>query len=571
MKKRNFYQSLRNAFFKNALMPILILVILWGVGTLVYNLLVVQRITHNANKEIAAVFNRQYGVYQQMLVDASSNQVLLAAAKEHSNLEQANEMLYQFVLGQNIGSIFYLFDRNGMLIASNTWSGRVNHQLNPDYSISRHFDRFFAGEIRESRGDVIGKRLFRNTQGHRDCVYAMAAPIYDGENFAGYLVFEWLQADVMKYIDTRHINYLVITDEYYYAIVSSDNRILSPLSKFRPLEQVSGIIKINDADMYMVSSRGMGMPFVFFTVTTLKTTQQMLVYGILFILVTAVLLIVIMNQLSEKMAQKNTAHLDELICAVDAMKGGDFSYQIKENGSHDNDEFEYLSTQYRLLLNQISGLLELNQRLSDMKRIAEIKQLQAQFHPHLIFNVLGNIKFMIYIKPEKAERMISLLANLLRYSIRSGNETVTVGQDIEYIKAYLELQKERYDSRITYSIDIPTEMLELKMPKLILQPLVENCINHGYRQKDTLDIRLTGELADGRAILSVADDGDGIEPEQLIQIQETLADPDSDTINFGLLNSHRRLQLIYGPEYGLQVDSAVGEGTKVSAVIPGKE
>lgn len=566
MKKRNFYESLRNTFLRNALMSILVLVVLWGAGMMIYNIYTVQYNTHAINREVSEVIHNQYVAYVEMLLEASGNDEVIKAAVNGESDTKVNGLLYHFATKQNIRSIFYLFSREGSLIASNTWSARKGNQLDSGYTINQHFNKDMINKIKSSESGVFCKRYYRETQGRRDCIYSMAAPVGNRDGAEGYLVFEWLESDMLKYMDTQYANYLVITDEYYYAIASSDKRILSPISKFRPSEKASGIVNINGTRMYMVSSANEGGPFIVFSLTTLKTTEQMLLFGILFIMATSLLLWIIMLHLSKRIAQKNTAYLDELIAAVEELKKGNYSYKMKEDGRA--DEFAYLCSQYRLLVDRIRQLLELNQRLSDMNRNAEIKQLQAQFNPHLIFNTLENIKYVIYIKPEKAEKMISLLARLLRYSIKNGDDMVILKHDIEYIKAYLELQKERYDSRLSYSIEIEDAIMDIHIPKLILQPLVENCINHGYRNKDTLDIRLAGTFEGSSVKLTVSDNGDGMTPERLSYIWKKLESQDADTDNIGLLNSHKRLQLIYGPEYGLMVESIPGTGTQVTAVIP---
>ena len=209
-----------------------------------------------------------------------------------------------------------------------------------------------------------------------------------------------------------------------------------------------------------------------------------------------------------------------------------------------------------------------NSELAERKRTMEIKQLEEQFNPHFIFNVLETLRYEIVIDAQKASEMVMAFANLMRYSIYYGSTIVPLQTDIEYINDYLLLQKMRYNRRLNYHIDIPEELFDCKVPKLLLQPVVENSLVHGMKDIRSITINITGRLDGGDLVLSVEDNGSGISEERLTALREGLEQEDTYREHIGLYNSHRVVRLLYGPDYGLTIESTPGKGTQVRVKLP---
>ena len=133
---------------------------------------------------------------------------------------------------------------------------------------------------------------------------------------------------------------------------------------------------------------------------------------------------------------------------------------------------------------------------------------------------------------------------------------------------YLLLQKMRYNRRLTYSIDIPAELMECKIPKLVIQPIVENTLKHGMKDVQTIHVMITASMVHGSLRLCVRDNGTGIESEQLEELRRDLEKEDIYREHMGLYNSHRVVRLLYGPSYGLQIESTIGKGTLVTIILP---
>jgi two-component system sensor histidine kinase YesM len=216
--------------------------------------------------------------------------------------------------------------------------------------------------------------------------------------------------------------------------------------------------------------------------------------------------------------------------------------------------------------------MEQNVEEQRQKRKSELKALQAQINPHFLYNTLDSIIWMAeWGKNKEVVLMTSSLAKLLRQSISNQNELVRVEEEVEYTRSYLTIQKMRYKDKLEYEIQVDEEVLGKKIPKLVLQPLVENAIYHGIKYKETKGlVRIEGYRDGPHMVLKVSDDGIGMTEEQLSKIFEK-REIDTRRNGVGVLNVHERIQLYHGKEYGLKFHSKEGQGTMVEVHIPWEE
>ncbi len=204
---------------------------------------------------------------------------------------------------------------------------------------------------------------------------------------------------------------------------------------------------------------------------------------------------------------------------------------------------------------------------------AQLKYLQAQINPHFLYNTLDSIIWMAeWGKNQEVVRMTSSLAKLLRRSISNEQETVTVAEEVEYTETYLTIQKMRYKDKLEYEIAVEPDILQERVIKLILQPLVENAIYHGIKYKEGKGLlRIQGFREGDHMILRVQDDGKGMDSETLAHIFEKHT-RDTRSNGVGLNNVNERIQIYYGDDYGISFESSPGKGTEATITLPfGKE
>lgn len=200
---------------------------------------------------------------------------------------------------------------------------------------------------------------------------------------------------------------------------------------------------------------------------------------------------------------------------------------------------------------------------------ARFAMLQAQINPHFLYNSFEAITFMIRRnEKDTAISMLGALSVMLRYAVRTDETLVPVTEEMLYAQTYMEIMQLRYSGLLTASFDLSDEIRKLKIVKFTLQPLLENAINHGFRPRGGQGaIRVTGMAADGKLIITVRDDGVGMDERTLSALQASLEREEGGR-HIGLSNIHSRIRALYGDEYGLRVASHPGAGTVVTLLFP---
>jgi two-component system LytT family sensor kinase len=233
------------------------------------------------------------------------------------------------------------------------------------------------------------------------------------------------------------------------------------------------------------------------------------------------------------------------------------------------------------LISEIKARLQLEKDIHAAKlqvKEAELKSLQAQINPHFLYNTLDSIQWLAVLHgAEDIQRMIHNLSQVLHHSLDRKNLVTTIRDELEQIKNYLMIQRTRYGDKIAYFINVEPEVLDFRLPKLVLQPLVENAILHGLEPKSSPGkVWINGWLSTPEeAVIEVGDDGVGIDRdrEELLvsQFSSTAADADQDSLShhkLGLLNVHRRLIQFFGERFGVRIEGNGGGGTIVNFRIP---
>ena len=219
-------------------------------------------------------------------------------------------------------------------------------------------------------------------------------------------------------------------------------------------------------------------------------------------------------------------------------------------------------------VNGLSKLFSLQYELSEKDKQKELLQkaeyhsLQSQINPHFIFNALNTISTFCREKPDMARELLIALATYFRKSLQIQNTFVSLYEEMQYVNAYLQIEKARFDDRLEIEIDIWGD-LECRMPCLILQPIVENAVVHGAMKRRHGVVKITAKEMGDEVMISVADNGYGIEQEIIDAIMENKI----DSSHIGLSNVHRRLLLTYGKNYGLKIQTS-SKGTVINIYIP---
>ena len=273
---------------------------------------------------------------------------------------------------------------------------------------------------------------------------------------------------------------------------------------------------------------------------------------------------------SRFVAKSITLPIQRLCDSMERVQEGDFS--VSDIVVDSENEIGSLTKSFNVMTQRIHELMAQNIREQEAKRKSELKALQSQINPHFLYNTLDSIIWMAEGKKnEEVVLMTASLARLLRQSISNEDELVSIGQEIEYARGYLTIQKMRYKDKLEFWIEVEPSILNIRLIKLVLQPVIENAIYHGLKYKESRGLLLVkGFMKNGNAVLQVIDDGGGMDQETLDHIYERHK-VDYHSNGVGIYNVQKRLQLYYGNEYGIVYESKPGEGTTATITIPGQQ
>lgn len=227
------------------------------------------------------------------------------------------------------------------------------------------------------------------------------------------------------------------------------------------------------------------------------------------------------------------------------------------------DEIGRLISNYNVMADRVEELLQEQYILGQEKAEAQLKALQSQINPHFLYNTLDMINWMSQKnETDNIRNVVHAMSRFYRLTLSKGRDIVTIRDEVQMCEAYMEIQKRRYKGRICYEVEVEDEILDCLIPKITLQPFLENAIIHGINEKEDGRgvVILNGWQEDGRITLSVTDDGDGM------TVEDREKSPGGS--HYGLSNIEHRLELFFGERIPVQIESSLGIGTCVIVNIP---
>lgn len=386
------------------------------------------------------------------------------------------------------------------------------------------------------------------------------------------LIFDFQEIIDLNYkTNLGNGGHIIIIDDDYQIIYSSNDSV-SELEKQLLKDTVIGLANFRENNSnYSVTlnniSNSRWRIGIFYNIDQVaKTINNFLLWisiiTISIFIIGSILILLVIKQITNPLKR-----LEKTMTKID--KSIPLSYANVNQGTK---EIVSLANTYNQMTEQINSLM--NQILEEQKsqRKSELKALQNQINPHFLYNTLDSIVWLIENKKnEDAKEMVIALAKLFRISISRGKNIIPVKDEIEHVKNYLYIQSMRYTDSFTYQIIIENECYNYKVMKLILQPLVENSIYHGLKNKiDQGLIIIRGRIENHNLILTVEDNGYGIKEEKIKELYNNFNNPDLND-GVGIKNVYQRLHLYYGDLAYLKIISEIDVGTKIIISIPVEE
>lgn len=362
-----------------------------------------------------------------------------------------------------------------------------------------------------------------------------------------------------------------------FLIASKDNLIYSndtntPFKKFA-LSSNSGyqIKNINEKNYFLVYIKSQYfdwgylnvMPFnqIFKNINIIKT----------FLVIIFIIMFFVMTVLGIRFARSITMPLENLVAGMQYVKVGDFKEARKEalkTPIIQDDEVGKLQQNFQMMIQQIDELINENYSKQLTIKDTEFKALQAQINPHFLYNTLESINWIAKVNGQtQISKMVEALGFLLRNSISLKKPLITIEEELNIVSNYIIIQKYRFEERLDFHIQVESDVFGYYIPKLTLQPLVENAIHYALEPMiETCTIRITSTVDQETIKLIVEDNGPGMEPAILEKLKRGEVKTRGQGV--GLSNIDERIKLSFGMKYGINIESEPDKGTKVIIVLP---
>lgn len=434
---------------------------------------------------------------------------------------------------------------------------------NPKKLICQYEESGYTDVMKESPVIVLAKSVSRD----------------GGKNVSGVALLTIKESDFRRYYD----GFTTSTNDIL--ILNQDNEIISSnreeyLEDSRDTEKLLKIIKeMEKADIKTMNREENGQLTGYMTQRLQSTNYTMLgmihpdmafgrVYDFRYIIsvtafITAIVVIIIFL-----LVRQQTRPLYKLVEKMREVREGSFDQFVKVEGS---TEIRELSSTYNTMLDEIQQYIDKLMEVEKAKREAEIHSLQMQINPHYIYNTLASVKWLIWQgNKEKSVQVIDAFIRLLRNTISNKEEFITLKEEIENLKDYVIINQTRYGNSINVEYYVLPDCEEQKIPKLILQPFVENAFFHAFPQGQKGTISVFAHRNEGQLKVEIIDDGIGMDNETVRALLNKNDVQKEHFTGIGVNNVDDRMKLIYGRSYGILIESEKGEGTKITICFPEK-
>lgn len=560
MKKvRYFRDELRRMFIGYAIIPAVVFTLACGIVFMVALLHGKRKGNLEHGQYVTEELNRTLTGYGQVLEAFARQPELFTETPNSQDRVTVFAQFYQTAneLGYQTG--FYLLDREGkpLFPADKNAPAELATDVNAQWGILGMMER---------RPQELAVRLLQPWDAQNRTL-AMGKAVMKGGTIVGYALALIPGSSFTPVLDRTDAQ-TIVTDQFGWAIISNNQQFLTADSRIIPELEASGEYLSWNRHAWLVSaSETVGGLFRVYAVSDIQNIIDSLTMGAALVLTALVLMAVWMLLNTRKVTEKKTEDFYRILEVMEEAASGNLERTIQID--RDN-EFATIADTYNQMIASLKIQMENNQRMAELVASSQNKQLESQFNPHFLYNTLENIRYMCKMEPDLAEKMVYSLSGLLRYSLDGAEAEVTLKKDLEHLEHYLTILRYRFNRRFSYQVDVEPETLDCRIPKLVLQPMIENAVKYGFGKQENLRVELKAYLHDGKLIMICRDDGVGILPSVLSEITELLEQPENKSRHSGLYNIHRRIEILYGRPYGVEVRSAEGHGTTLVVTLPEK-
>lgn len=557
--------------------------ILLIVSLLYYNRTTVQiheKISDLSQKNVAqtaGLFSLLYKGYDSLSKSLSNNFEMIRLLNEPTD-EPAVAYINEQTITNIIGAIFYSRDDLiGIHVISDKGKiynyGNYLNVMDPNYKTEEWYR-----QIQASSGKMVWLGVYKHSlidQVEDSPVFAFGRQIYDLNEHKpiGIVLYETNPQPVLDALDNLKIGehsqvYLMSPDGQF---VSSSTDPAPDLKTLPSLQNSSNVVVKQENGRLIVASKLSFSGWWLLSITPNRDLNVELVEMKRYLLIVISILILVSTLIASIVSKTISSPLKKLIREMKQVEIGNFRGMVNVSSYQ---EINILVASFNRMVIRIEELIERVKLSSVSEKNAELHALQSQVNPHFLYNTLDMIYWMLDEEGnEQLGELVLSLSSMFRYSSQwEDGVEVTLREELEQIGHYLKIISIRLEGRVQIVMDIDERFLNIRIPKMTVQPVIENAVKHGLESLGRQGILKLYTREEGSSLkIIVEDNGVGMDEEQLNRMRESLygqSPKESGKNGIGLQNLHRRLQHMFGESYGLQIQSFPGEGTQVAIVLP---
>ena len=566
--RHRFQDEVRGALTKYALVPILVLAVVGAVLMLFSWKHYVTDANHEQREMVTDVMYGIFSDYWQRTERAVRTLAAETDLREWQNNPGKRAEIYQYLYHEvNIahdGTQFYLVDTQGnILLGSQETLPLAMQPFHQEWGILHRMMNHPEQPVAEfvSRGDSAKHDLL------------IGQAVACKGDLKGWFFF-LIPGDYLEKNIASGTTDFIVADSFGNAQIATGASAAVRMGKVtEPFASVgAGLVQVKNQEYYVTREKVPRVESVAgYTVYAISPVTDLLLRyalgaGILLGLVLIMVPIILVSVRRESRARSQA--VDDLVDAFTEVKEGRLDNRL---AVHEGSQLAIIEEEYNRMTESLQALIRQNEAEARASVISEVRQLESQFNPHFLFNTLENIKFMVKMDSDAAMQMIHALSSLLRYSLHEETRRVKLIRDIEYLHSYMEIQQYRFGDRLHYSEYIDDAVKDCMIPKLLFQPVLENAIKYGEDDDGLIEVRLSVTAMEQDLLVIVEDKGLGMSKPVFDHLQQLLREGENNTVHKGIYNVHRRIQLMFGMDYGVKLSQPPAGGTRVEMRLPRQE
>ncbi|MVB11764.1 Histidine kinase [Caprobacter fermentans] len=542
-----FEQHLRRMVAKKILLLLAVGIALFLVGLYAVTLGANSTNASDNLQMLKKVYISLYQKNRDFLFDKQTITLSEKALRDHGDFADLNYWFQEFNGKCSVKNEVILSNYQGRVVYSSYEQGVLS-----DYRVN--YNAAICHNAKELKPGQIYNAVYYDSGNYSDYIFVM--PVYSDGAVLGYVSL-YLSGDDWNFYLLNYNYDGAITDDKNNVIYASKPKLIGSSNKF--YGQENGICYYNDERFWMKSESLPEYKVKIFSLVYYPKNSALLI-GLFVITIMGISWYLLANWMAGSMAKNNAMRIGQLLSEIRIIQKEDQAHRICMDTQ---DEFNEVAVQINSMLDSIRDLHGRNTELLQLKNTIEMSQLTAQMNPHFLYNTLEIIRNLALFDGERAEKLIVQLTQILRYSIDKSREDVLLEEDMQYIRDYLDIQKCRFGDRLSCTVNIDADCDRSNIPKLVLQPIIENSIKYGFRKKMNIKIEIRGHMEGNMLVLSVKDDGFGMPEEDASSLNNSLGKAYFPEKSYGLHNISRRLFLRYGEESGIHIVNHQGYSFEV--------